>query len=124
MAVFAVVLLCASGCSAHVTPSPSVSSAAVSSPGPFSVPLRDSDGARVLHMEVQIESTPLVEEKIAAHQAQIRAVILKRAGAYSYEELQDVDGKMRLRDDVQRALNELLAPDRVLRISFTSFGVQ
>ena len=78
----------------------------------------------MLHMEVQIESTPLVEEKLAAHQAQIRAVILNRASAYSYEELQDVGGKMRLRDDVQRALNELLAPDRVLRITFTSFWVQ
>ena len=90
----------------------------------FAVNLRESGGGRVLQMTVQVESTPLLEDKIVDRKAQIRDAILLLASDYSYSELEGMEGKMRLRDEVLVRINGVLSPDRVERVYFTQFLVQ
>ena len=90
----------------------------------FAVNLRESGGGRVLQMTVQVEATPLLESSITDKKAQIRDAILLLASDYSYTELEGMEGKMRLRDEVLVRINGVLAPDRVERVYFTSFLVQ
>jgi flagellar FliL protein len=90
----------------------------------FAVNLRESGGGRVLQMTVQVESTKLLEPKIIDRKAQIRDAILLLASDYSYNELEGMEGKMRLRDEVLVRINGVLSPDRVERVYFTQFLVQ
>jgi flagellar FliL protein len=90
----------------------------------FAVNLRESGGGRVLQMTVQVEATPILEATILGRKAQIRDAVLLLASDYSYTELEGMEGKMRLRDEVLVRINGVLTPDRVERVYFTQFLVQ
>ena len=90
----------------------------------FAVNLRESGGGRVLQMTVQVEATPTLEATILGRKAQIRDAVLLLASDYSYTELEGMEGKMRLRDEVLVRINGVLAPDRVECVYFTQFLVQ
>ena len=92
--------------------------------GNFTVNLRDSSGGRVLQMEIQVETTLETAAKVEERMPHMRDSVILLASDYSYSELEGIDGKLRLRDEVHARVNAVLAPQVVDRVFFTAFVVQ
>jgi flagellar FliL protein len=96
----------------------------ITSLGAFTVNLRDSAGGRVLQMEVQVEGdsggVPVIEERMP----QLKDSVLLLTSDYTYADLEGVDGKMRLRDEVYTRVNAVIKPHKITRVYFTAFVVQ
>ncbi len=92
--------------------------------GNFTVNLRSSAGGRVLQMEIQVESEVKSAEKIESRMPQLRDSVILLASDYSYDELEGIDGKFRLKDDIHARVNAVLEPIQVQRVYFTEFVVQ
>ena len=92
--------------------------------GSFTVNLRSSAGGRVLQMEIQVESDAENTEKIETRMPQLRDSVILLASDYSYDELEGIDGKFRLKDDIHARVNAVLEPINVQRVYFTEFVVQ
>jgi len=92
--------------------------------GKFTVNLRDSAGGRVLQLEIQVESELTTAEKVEERMPQLRDSVILLASDYSYAELEGIDGKLRLRDEIQARVNAVLDPAQVNRVYFTAFVVQ
>jgi flagellar protein FliL len=92
--------------------------------GSFTVNLRGAGGGRMLRMEVAVEvkedDLALVEEKTPA----LQDGVLMVASDYTYADLEGVDGKLRLKDELLGRLNASLESERVERIYLTQFAVQ
>ena len=93
--------------------------------GRVTVNLRGGGGGRVLRFEVQIEvgsdQLDLIAEKIPP----LRDAVVTLASDYTYAELEGLDGKMRLRDELLGRLNATLGEEgEVDRLYFTEFVVQ
>ena len=92
--------------------------------GNFTVNLRDSAGGRVLQMEIQVESDKESVVKVEERMPQLRDSVILLASDYSYTELEGIDGKFRLKDDIHARVNAVLEPIQVRRVYFTEFVVQ
>lgn len=92
--------------------------------GAFTVNLRGSGGGRVLRMEVQLDSEEDVAAVLAARAPQLRDSIITAVSDYTWSELEGVDGKTRLRDELLTRLNGITTPNIVDRLYFTQFVVQ
>jgi flagellar FliL protein len=93
--------------------------------GSFTVNLRDSSG-RVLSMKIQVETDKDEEneKKVDGRLPEMRDSILLLASDYSYTELEGIDGKYRLKDDIHTRVNAVLEPIKISRVYFTEFVVQ
>ena len=91
--------------------------------GNYTVNLRDSSG-RVLAMKIEVESDEASALKVEERMAQLRDSIILLASDYSYTELEGIDGKFRLKDDIHARINAVLEPTQVRRVYFTEFVVQ
>jgi len=93
--------------------------------GKFTVNLRDSANTqRVLQLQVQVESELETAVKVEERMPQLRDSVILLASDYSYSELEGMDGKLRLRDEIQARINSVLDPDNVERVYYTAFVVQ
>jgi flagellar FliL protein len=97
---------------------------AVVSLGKFTVNLRGAGGGRMLRMQVDVEvmadDATVVEEKMAL----LRDGVLMLASDYTHDDLDGLDGKLRLRDELLGRLNTLAEEPLVKRVYFTEFVVQ
>jgi flagellar FliL protein len=92
--------------------------------GSFTVNLRSSAGGRVLQMEIQVESDAESAVKVNERLPQLRDSVILLASDYSYDELEGIDGKFRLKDDIHARVNAVMEPLEVHRVYFTEFVVQ
>ncbi len=94
--------------------------------GDFTVNLRASGAAgRLLQMSISVEAKPPASTLVTEREAQLRDAILMAASDFSNLELEGIDGRLRLRDEIYRRINEILTPDgQIKRVYFTSFVVQ
>jgi flagellar FliL protein len=92
--------------------------------GKFTVNLRDSAGGRVLQMEIQVESDMETAATVEKRMPQLRDSVILLSSDYSYTELEGIDGKLRLRDEIHARINAVLDPSQVSRVYFTAFVVQ
>jgi flagellar FliL protein len=90
----------------------------------FNVNLRGAGGGRVLRMEVQIEIRQKDEQHIQRAVPRLRDGVLTLASDYTFADLEGLDGKTRLRDELHGRLNKLLDYGRIERVYFTEFVVQ
>jgi flagellar FliL protein len=90
----------------------------------FNVNLRGAGGGRVLRMEVQLEIRKKDEQHIQRAVPRLRDGVLTLASDYTFADLEGLDGKTRLRDEMHGNLNKLLDYGRVERVYFTEFVVQ
>jgi flagellar FliL protein len=92
---------------------------------PFIVNLRDNNGERYLKVVLQLEvSQPAVVSELELLKPKLRDSTLDLLGAKSYQELQDLSGKQKLRDDIMIRLNSFLTSGKIVRIYFTEFVIQ
>jgi flagellar basal body-associated protein FliL len=92
--------------------------------GSFTVNLRGSGGGRVLRMEVQLDSNNGTAAVVGARGPQLRDSVITAVSDYTWSELEGVDGKTRLRDELLARLNGIVTPNVVDHLYFTQFVVQ
>ncbi|MBF0453297.1 MAG: flagellar basal body-associated FliL family protein [Magnetococcales bacterium] len=92
---------------------------------PFVVNLNEPRGNRYLKTTIQLEmdSEALMAE-LERRNAQLQDVILSLLTSKSSKELQALEGKFRLREELLSRINALLVNGIVTRVYFTEFVIQ
>ena len=111
---------------AKPTGAPSSAKTAVVELESFTLNLKDSAGGRKLAMKLALEGPPSLQAAVELRKAHIRDAVITLASDYSYLDLDGADGRLRLRDEIQRNLNSVLEPQgvEVQRVYYTEFVVQ
>jgi len=93
--------------------------------GLFSVNLQGA-GSHVLRMEINLKVDAALEEAgiMDERKDELRHHIITMATDYAYEDLDGLDGKNRLADELLTRLNRLMGNDRIDAIYFAQFMVQ
>jgi flagellar FliL protein len=92
---------------------------------PFIINLRDPAGKRYLKIRIELElSNKELEAQIKERMPQIKDGLLILLSSKSYEDIEPVEGKLRLRQEIVSRINGLLSSGRVQNIYFTEFVVQ
>jgi flagellar FliL protein len=92
---------------------------------PFVVNLNEPKGSRYLKATIQLEmSSPDLKAELDRRAAQMQDVILALLTSKSFQELQALEGKFRLREELLSRINSLLVGGTVARVYFTEFVIQ
>jgi len=92
---------------------------------PFLVNLSDPGGGHYLKATLTLElENQRAVEWINARLPRVRDRVLLLLSSKSSSELLSAEGKFRLRDDVLRAVNEVMSDDRATAVYLTEFVVQ
>lgn len=92
--------------------------------GRVEVNLKDAHAGRVLEMHVQIEVDPADAGAAERSTAALRDAVIVAVSDYTYEDLEGVDGKARLKDELMARFAALLSNVRVERLYLTQFVVR
>ena len=94
--------------------------------GLFTVNLRGTGGGRVLRMEISVKVDTALEEAgiMDDRKDELRHHIITMVSDYSYTDLDGLDGKNRLADELLTRLNRLMGNDRIDALFFAQFVVQ
>lgn len=91
---------------------------------PFIVNIYDGQELRYLKVKVEIEMAAAVKAELDSRLAPIRDAILILLSAKTLQDIQDVQGKNQLKEEIMTALNKILPPGKIAKIYFTDFVVQ
>jgi flagellar protein FliL len=91
---------------------------------PFIVNIYDGQELRYLKVKVEIEMSAAVKAELDARLAPIRDAILILLSAKTLQDIQDVQGKNQLKEEIMTALNKILPPGKIAKVYFTDFVVQ
>lgn len=92
---------------------------------PFIVNIYDGQELRYLKVKVELEMVgPIVKAEIEGRLAPIRDSILILLSAKTLQDIQDVQGKNALKDEILGAINKNIPPGKIVKIYFTDFVVQ
>ncbi len=92
---------------------------------PFVVNLNEPRGNRYLKTTIQLEmDSPELRGELDRRQAQLQDVILALLTSKSSKELQALEGKFRLREELLSRINALLVNGAITRVYFTEFVIQ
>ncbi len=97
---------------------------AITSLGKFTINLRGASGGRILHFQVDVETKFQHTEDVERDMAILRDGVILLASDYTYADVDGLDGKLRLRDELLARLNTLTERPRIRRVFFTEFVVQ
>ncbi|HCP45735.1 MAG TPA: hypothetical protein DIU15_06820 [Deltaproteobacteria bacterium] len=93
--------------------------------GHFVVNLLDAGRTRYINARIEVEvDTEATARVIRNNQTKFRDAVISLIGNRTYADLMDVEGKARLREDLNVRFNRLLSNGQVHRIYFTEFVVQ
>jgi flagellar FliL protein len=91
----------------------------------FIVNLADQGGKRYLRVTMNLELTgAAVTEALTKRIPQVRDIILVTLSTKKYEDIQNVEGKNFLRDEITTQINTLLATEAIKKIFFSEFVIQ
>ena len=91
---------------------------------PFIVNIYDGQEIRYLKIKVEFElASPAAKAELDSKAAQLRDAILILLTTKTMQEIQDLQGKNQLRDQILAAVNKI-APGKVTKVYFTDFVVQ
>ena len=85
------------------------------------------DGQEIRYLKVKVEfgtSSPEVKAELDSRQAPLRDAILVLLTTKTLQDIQDLQGKNQLREEILAAVNNIVPPGKVLKIFFTDFVVQ
>jgi flagellar FliL protein len=92
---------------------------------PFIVNIYDGQDLRYLKVKVELEMVGAgVKGEIDARLAPIRDAILVLLSAKTLQDIQDVQGKNQLKDEILGAINKHIPPGKIAKVYFTDFVVQ
>lgn len=92
---------------------------------PFVVNIYDGQELRYLKVKIELEmAAPTVKPEIEARLAPIRDAVLVLLSAKTLQEIQDVQGKNALKEEILSAVNRHIPPGKLAKVYFTDFVVQ
>jgi flagellar protein FliL len=92
---------------------------------PFIVNIYDGQEIRYLKLKVEFElSNPQAKSELDAKVAPLRDAILILLTTKTMQEIQDLQGKTLLREQILGAVNKIVPPGKVSKVYFTDFVVQ
>lgn len=92
---------------------------------PFIVNIYDGQELRYLKVKVELEMVaPAIKPEIEGRLASIRDSILILLSAKTLQDIQDVQGKNTLKDEILGAINKNIPPGKIAKVYFTDFVVQ
>ncbi|MBF0414349.1 MAG: flagellar basal body-associated FliL family protein [Magnetococcales bacterium] len=92
---------------------------------PFVVNLSEPRGNRYLKSTIELEMDgEALKAELERRKAQLRDTILQLLTSKSSQELQALEGKFRLRDELLSRINAMLVNGTVTRVYFTEFVIQ
>ncbi|MBI4404362.1 MAG: flagellar basal body-associated FliL family protein [Deltaproteobacteria bacterium] len=88
----------------------------------FLVNLNSDVGPKFLQAQMELElADPGVEEELSKKKAAVRDTVIVLMSSRSYKELREPSGMKKLRADLVKAINNLLATGKIKEIYFTQF---
>lgn len=91
----------------------------------FVVNLNDPGGKRYLKIKIELEFFQTgFQEELMLRLPQIRDAILLILSSKSFEDIQGIDGKIALRNELIVRINKLLKSQKIKNLYFTEFVVQ
>lgn len=92
---------------------------------PFIVNIYDGQELRYLKVKVELEMIgPAIKAEIEGRLAPIRDSVLILLSAKTLQDIQDVQGKNTLKDEILGAINKNIPPGKITKVYFTDFVVQ
>lgn len=92
---------------------------------PFIVNIYDGQELRYLKVKVELEmAAPAVKGEIEARLAPIRDAVLVLLSAKTLQDIQDIQGKNTLKEEILAAINKHIPPGKLAKVYFTDFVVQ
>lgn len=92
---------------------------------PFIVNIYDGQEIRYLKVKVEFElASPAVKPELDAKVAPLRDAILVLLTTKTMQEIQDLQGKNQLREQILGAVGRIVPPGKVTKVYFTDFVVQ
>jgi len=92
---------------------------------PFIVNIYDGQELRYLKVKVEMEmATPGLKSELDTRMAPIRDAILVLLSTKTLQDIQDVQGKNQLKDEILTAVNKQITSGKITKIYFTDFVVQ
>lgn len=92
---------------------------------PFIVNIYDGQELRYLKVKVELEMVaPGIKAEIDGRLAPIRDSVLILLSAKTLQDIQDVQGKNALKEEILGAINRNVSPGKIVKIYFTDFVVQ
>jgi len=92
---------------------------------PFIVNIYDGQELRYLKVKIELDMVgPAVKAEIEGRLAPIRDAILVLLSAKTLQDVQDVQGKNTLKDEILGAINKHIPPGKIAKVYFTDFVVQ
>jgi flagellar protein FliL len=92
---------------------------------PFIVNIYDGQELRYLKVKVEIEmASPAVKPELEGRLAPIRDAVLVLLTTKTLQDIQDVQGKNTLREEILAAINKIIPPGKIAKVYFTDFVVQ
>jgi flagellar protein FliL len=92
---------------------------------PFIVNIYDGQEIRYLKLKVEFElASPAAKSELDAKVAPLRDAILILLTTKNMQEIQDLQGKNQLREQILTAVNKIVTPGKVTKVYFTDFVVQ
>lgn len=92
---------------------------------PFIVNIYDGQELRYLKVKVELEMIgPAIKAELEGRLAPIRDSVLILLSAKTLQDIQDVQGKNTLKDEILGAINKNIPPGKITKVYFTDFVVQ
>jgi flagellar FliL protein len=92
---------------------------------PFIVNIYDGQELRYLKVKIELEMvSPAIKAEIDGRLAPIRDSLLILLSAKTLQDVQDVQGKNTLKDEILTAINKSIPPGKIAKVYFTDFVVQ
>lgn len=92
---------------------------------PFIVNIYDGQELRYLKVKIEMEmANPAVKPELEGRLAAIRDSILVLLTTKTLQDVQDVQGKNQLREEILAAISKIVAQGKVTKVYFTDFVVQ
>ncbi|WP_224983763.1 flagellar basal body-associated FliL family protein [Geomonas agri] len=92
---------------------------------PFIVNIYDGQELRYLKIKVEFEmANPQAKSELDAKLAPLRDAILILLTTKTMQEIQDLQGKNQLREQILAAVSKVVPPSKVTKVYFTDFVVQ
>ena len=91
---------------------------------PFIVNIYDGQDLRYLKVKVELEMTGASKADIDARLAPLRDAVLVLLTAKTLQDIQDIQGKNQLKEEILVSVNKIITPVRIAKVYFTDFVIQ
>jgi flagellar FliL protein len=92
---------------------------------PFIVNIYDGQELRYLKVKVELEMSGAgVKAELDSRLAAIRDAVLVLLSTKTLQDIQDIQGKNQLKDEILASINKIIPPGKIAKIYFTDFVVQ